>query len=34
MLRLLTAGESLRAFGGDPVDEAVRNRDSDLSSLR
>ena len=34
MVALVLAGEALRKFGGDSVDELVRNRDAFLDSLR
>jgi chorismate synthase len=34
MVALVLAGEALRKFGGDSVDELVRNRDAYLRSLR
>jgi chorismate synthase len=33
MVALVLASESLRKFGGDSVDEVVRNRDGFLQSL-
>jgi chorismate synthase len=33
MMALVLAGEALRKFGGDSLDELVRNRDSYLQSL-
>ncbi len=33
MVALVLAGEALRKFGGDSVEELVRNRDSFLRSL-
>jgi chorismate synthase len=34
MVALVLAGEALRKFGGDSMDELVRNRDAFLRSLR
>jgi chorismate synthase len=34
MVALVLASESLRKFGGDSLDELVRNRDGYLASLR
>ena len=33
MVALALAGEALRKFGGDSVEETVRNRDAYLASL-
>jgi chorismate synthase len=34
MVALVLAGEALRKFGGDSLDEVIRNRDGFLASLR
>ena len=34
MVALVLAGEALRKFGGDSLDELIRNRDGYLASLR
>jgi hypothetical protein len=34
MMSLVLAGEALRKFGGDSLDEVLRNRDGYLASLR